>query len=104
MSSHLIDFTKTFTYNCNYWKLSIWLSLVAGVGQCVADSARCNQRLDCRDSSDEEGCFDDVDNRWHQEARFPPAVVDMDGPDGYTIQPIASLSQCPHTHFLCPGW
>ena len=72
--------------------------------QCVASSARCDKRPDCRDGSDEELC--DLNREIHIEnvAAFPPAVVHLDGRGHYTIEPLASFSQCPETHFLCQGW
>ena len=79
----------------------------------MAFSAKCNGRQDCRDSSDEDldlcsnvGASDVFENFVTYNVRddsIPPAVVDMDGQGDRSIRPLASLAQCPETHFLCPG-
>ena len=72
--------------------------------QCVTTNARCDKRPDCRDGSDEEVCDHPRESKIKNDALFPPAVVHLDGRGHYTIEPLASFSHCPETHFLCQGW
>ena len=73
--------------------------------QCVVGKVLCNKQQNCRDSSDEEMCsnYGAMTYRNIHRDTFPPAVIHMDGQGDYSIQPLASFSLCPHTHFLCQG-
>ena len=65
----------------------------------------CDKKQDCRDSSDEEMCgnYGEEEYADSRDTTFPPAVVHMDGRGDFHIQPLASFSHCPQTHFLCQG-
>ena len=68
-------------------------------------NAICDKRQDCRDSSDEELCGN-YGEKEYEDSRgttFPPAVIHIDGRGDYDIEPLASFSHCPQTHFLCQG-
>ena len=32
----------------------------------------------------------------------PPSLINMDGVGNYSAQKLASVSECPETHFICP--
>ena len=73
--------------------------------QCVAASALCDKKQDCRDGSDEELCWNYGEWMYKEklDTIFPPAAVHMDGHGQFKIQSLASFSLCPQTHFLCQG-
>ena len=74
---------------------------VCSNGQCVSSHKRCNNIMDCFDSSDESNC-----PLGHVEFRIiskqqQQLLINLDG-EGYFTQKVMNISEsCPETHYQC---